>query len=160
MSTLHNRFVSITITDNSISEQQDEEQAKEIITKKKDTNVCSICYENMEDSFTTTLKCKHTYHTDCYTTYIAYNVINKKETINCPLCRNNVLKIAGNKPEIIHIITENNDIETETDIQDDEIHNEICISGRCCVSILSKAMIGVALYFAIDALIYCSNNIC
>lgn len=158
MSSLHNRFVSVTI-DNSIDEQTQEKNNEHTV---KETNVCSICCENMVNSFTTTLKCCHTYHTECYTSYIAYNVINKKESINCPLCRDNILEITVTKPDVIHIVSGDHDIENQSGY-DDDVNNDTqsgCISTTCCANLVAKSLMVVAVYFTIDAIWYCSNNIC
>ena len=148
MSTVHNRFIPVDI-DNTVIGQQDDVQTIELYPKKE-KNVCSVCYENMEDSFTTTLKCNHTYHTDCYTSYIAFNVMNKKETIDCPLCRSNVLKITIDKPDVIHIVAGENDIESQslyTDTDDYETHNGC--SSNCCATFILKLIMFGAIYFVL-----------
>ncbi len=109
MSLFHNRFITVSIDTNN--DNRDE------IDK-----TCTVCYSNMDDVFNTTLKCGHSYHTDCYTSYIAYNVAQKKETINCPVCRNNILEIAVNKPEVIG----NNDVENQSNYDDDDDTQESC----------------------------------
>lgn len=71
----------------------------------------------------TTLQCQHTFHTHCYTTFLAHNIINKKGDIQCPLCRETILQIVVHSPTNIHLITnvhdeDNDDNEDNEDTQD------------------------------------------
>lgn len=162
-SSLHNRFVSITIKNNN--DQEVIETKEEIIETKsvnesQDNNICTICYSQIEDDTKTTLKCGHTYHTECYTSYIAYNVVNKKESITCPVCRNDILEIVVNKPDVIHIIAGDNDIESQSVYNDDDIVVQSgCYStAQCCGNLILKLMLVGAIYCALHFTLYCTNT--
>lgn len=83
-----------------------------------DNDYCSICLTDITSSDNSTLKCSHKYHTECYTSYIAYNIVHKKENIACPVCRDNILQIVIDKPQTVHIITGDNDIESNQPINE------------------------------------------
>ncbi len=78
------------------------------------SNYCTVCMEEIEDQAYTTLKCLHRLHTNCYTTFLAHNVIHKKPLIECPVCRDEILRIRIESPTNIHIITYNPDEENQT----------------------------------------------
>lgn len=69
------------------------------------SNYCSICLNEVTTQASTTLECNHTFHTHCYTTFLAHNIIHKKEDIQCPLCRESILQIIVQSPTNIHLIT-------------------------------------------------------
>jgi Ring finger domain len=155
-SSVHNRFVSVTI------KKTDEQEIIETksIDESQDNNICTICYSQIDDDTKSTLKCGHTYHTDCYTQYIAYNIVNKKETITCPVCRNNIVEIIVNKPEVIHIITGDgdNDIESQSVYHDDNTIQSGCyISAQCCGNLVLKLMMLGAIYCLLHFTIYCTT---
>lgn len=77
-------------------------------------NYCTICMSDIRCDHKTTLKCNHSYHSTCYTSYIAHNVVNKKEYIECPVCRGNILHVVVQTPQVINI-NDNNDNDTESD---------------------------------------------
>lgn len=156
-SSLHNRFVSITIKNNNDKEIIETKS----IDESQDNSICTICYSHIDDNTKSTLKCGHIYHTECYTTYIAYNIVNKKETITCPVCRNNILEIVVNKPEVINIITGDgdNDIESQSIDDDDTIQSSGCyISAQCCGMVVLRLMMIGAIYCVLHFVIYCSNS--
>lgn len=145
MSLFHNRFVSVNIDTNN--DNRDEKD-----------KTCTVCYSNMDDAFNTTLKCGHSYHTDCYTSYIAYNVVNKKESINCPVCRNNILEITVNKPEVVHITTGDTDIESQSNYDDDEAREGCCTPVNCCFTGLKIAMLVGSIYFITHITLLCTGS--
>lgn len=156
-SSLHNRFVSITVKNN---DDQETIETKSI-DESQDNDICTICYSHIDDDTKSTLKCGHMYHTECYTSYIAYNIINKKETITCPVCRNGILEIVVNKPEVIHIITGdgNNDSETQLTYEEEVMMQSGCIStAQCCGNFVLKLMMLGVIYCAIYFTVYCTTS--
>lgn len=150
----HSRFVSVTINNN---EYQDITETKSV-DESQDNNICTICYSSIEDDTKTTLKCGHVYHTECYTTYIAYNVVKKKETITCPVCRNDILEIV-NKPRFIQIITGNNDIESQSEYDDNNIVQlGCCNTTLCCKLLIVRLMIVGAVYCVLHFVVYCGYS--
>jgi hypothetical protein len=150
-SPLDNRFVSVNIKNNDDLEM--------IETNIDDNNVCTICYSHIEDDIKTTLKCGHMYHTECYTTYIAYNVVNKKESITCPVCRNDIIEIVVNKPEVIQIITGDYDTEGSTGNEEDDImRSGHCMSKQCCGMFILKSMMIATLYCVLHFTVYCTKS--
>jgi Ring finger domain len=143
MTLFHNRFVSVNIDTNN--DNQDEKD-----------KTCTVCYSNMDDVFNTTLKCGHSYHTDCYTSYIAYNIANKKETINCPVCRNNILEITVNKPEV----SVDNDVENQSNYHDDDddAQEGCCTPANCCLRGLKVALLVGTIYFVSHITIFCTHS--
>lgn len=158
-SSVHNRFVSVTIKNND---------AHDIIETKSidetpDTNTCTICYSDIDDNSKATLKCGHMYHTGCYTSYIAYNIVHKKQAITCPVCRDDILEIVVNKPEVIHIISgdEENDIESQSIYDDDNlVQSGCCLSAQCCGLFVLRLMMVGAVYCVLHFTIYCADNSC
>lgn len=155
-SSLHNRFVSITVKNND-----DQEIIETKSIDESQDNICTICYSHIDNDTKSTLKCGHMYHTECYTTYIAYNVVNKKEIISCPVCRNNILEIVVDKPEVIHIITGDgdNDIESQSVDDDNSIELSGCyMSAQCCGMLVLRLMMVGAIYCVLHFTIYCTNS--
>jgi Ring finger domain len=144
MSLFHNRFVSVNIDSNN--DNKDEQD-----------KTCTVCYSNMDDVFNTTLKCGHSYHTDCYTSYIAYNVAHKKESINCPVCRNNILEITVNKPEVTRT---DNDVENQSgyDNDDDDTQQTCCTPSTLCARLLKVITIVGTIYFVSHLTIFCTHS--
>jgi DNA-directed RNA polymerase subunit RPC12/RpoP len=81
---------------------------------------CSICLTDISNHASTTLQCEHTFHTHCYTTFLAHNIINKKEDIQCPLCRETILQIVVHSPTNIHLITNVHDDDNQEEGEDNE----------------------------------------
>lgn len=152
-SSCHNRYISVNVNNN------DDKEIKE--TKNMDNeSICTICYSQIEDDTKTTLKCGHIYHTECYTTYIAFNIVNKKETITCPVCRNNILEIVVNKPDVIHIITDDgeNDIESQSLYDDNTFQFGYCMTTHCCgLFVLRLIMVGV-IYCVLHFTLFCTYS--
>lgn len=97
------------------------------------SSYCSICMTHISDHASTVLQCQHRFHTHCYTTFLAHNVINKKDDIQCPMCRDTILQIIVHSPTNIHIVTNmyggsNQNIEDNEDNEDNEVdrhgHNQ------------------------------------
>lgn len=157
-STLHNRFVSVTINQN---DDQDIIETKSV-DETQDDNICTICYSSIEDNTKTTLKCGHMYHTDCYTTYIAYNIINKKETITCPVCRNDILEIVVSKPDVIHVFAGDADYDVESQsVNDDDDNTELSgvyMYGQCCGLLVLRLMMVGIIYLVLHFCVYCSYS--
>lgn len=156
-SSIDNSFVSVTIKKNGYQEIVETKSEDET----QDDNVCTICYSQILDSSKTILKCKHVYHTECYTTFIAYNVVNKKEIITCPICRSNILEIVENKPEVIHIIAGDNDIVNQSVVVDEynTIHSGCCMSFQYCGILILRLMIICGIYYVLHYTFYCTNTI-
>lgn len=147
MSLFHNRFVSVNIdTNNDNHDGQDK--------------TCTVCFSNMDDNITTTLRCGHKYHTDCYTSYIAYNLVHKKETITCPICRGSILEITVNKPEALHIVAGENDIESQssTNELDYETQEGCCKPGPLCTRLIKLMMMIGSIYFVTHITLYCTHS--
>jgi hypothetical protein len=92
---------------------------------------CTICMEPIETSVYTKLNCCHDFHTDCYTTYITHKILNNKEYIECPNCRDPILQVIVHNPTTFHIITNGNDGDGQSDDLEDH-SNEWENSTRCC----------------------------
>lgn len=99
------------------------------------SSYCSICMTQISDHACTVLQCQHKFHTHCYTTFLAHNVINKKDDIQCPMCRDTILQIIVHSPTNIHIVTnmygesnqsnqgnEDNEEDRHGDSQDTHVH--------------------------------------
>lgn len=158
-STLHNRFVSVTIKNNDNNDDNDIIETTSI-DESPDDNICTICYSQIESNTKTTLKCGHVYHTDCYTTYIAYNIVNKKEIITCPVCRNNILEIVVDKPEVIHIIAGDgdNEVENQSTYDDDRVQSGCYMYGQYCGILALRLMIVGVIYCILHFTIYCTYS--
>lgn len=131
---------------------------KNVDDEQKEKNYCSICLSNVCNDVHTRLACKHVYHTKCYTSYIAHNIVNRKEHIECPLCRNLIIQIIIHNSETSQINNEeNNQNNGDDDDFDDEIENcnEICYCITfCCVKLVLIGVIGFLVYLAI----HCSTS--
>lgn len=68
---------------------------------------------HISDHACTVLQCQHKFHTHCYTTFLAHNVINKKDDIQCPMCRETILQIIIHSPTNIHLVTNVNEEDIE-----------------------------------------------
>lgn len=90
------------------------------------SNYCTVCMCEIEEQAVTTLKCLHRLHTDCYTTFLAHNVIHKKPLIECPVCRDKILRIHVETPTDIHIITYNADT---GDVDDADVENQTLLNN-------------------------------
>jgi Ring finger domain len=64
---------------------------------------CPICLEPLENTHCQ-LPCKHKYHTECYTRYAVSQTNERNESILCPLCRNEVIKLPKKK-DTLAVIT-------------------------------------------------------
>jgi hypothetical protein len=51
--------------------------------------VCSICYENMNQSLVVSLKCLHTFHSKCFEQLVQQDVF--KQQMSCILCRSTLV---------------------------------------------------------------------
>jgi hypothetical protein len=88
------------------------------------SSICSICMTDIQDQASTTLHCGHQYHTHCYSTYLAHNLLNKKENISCPMCRNPIIKVTIHSSSSVDILTYTNDVDDEDDIGQNEDNTE------------------------------------
>ena len=53
-------------------------------------NVCSIClFEIYNNQTTIKTNCNHTYHFDCFMSFL-FNVDKNTNNVKCPLCRTNM----------------------------------------------------------------------
>lgn len=82
--------------------------------------VCSICMTDIQNQASTTLHCHHQYHSHCYTTYLAHNLLNKKENISCPMCRNPIIKVTIHSSSSVDILTYTDDTNDTNDTDDNE----------------------------------------
>lgn len=73
----------------------------------KISKYCSICMTDIDNQASTTLHCLHEFHTHCYTTYLAHNLLTKKEEIQCPLCRDIIMQIVVHSPDKIQLVAIN-----------------------------------------------------
>ena len=156
-SLLTNSFVSVTIKNNDYQEII----ATKSIDESRDDDVCTICYSQIVDSTRVTLKCGHMYHSECFTKFIAYNIINKKQTITCPICRTNILEIVTNKSDDIHIVTGGNDIINASVVVDEYNTNHSswsCMLFPHCGILILRLMIIGAIYYVLHFTFYCTNS--
>ena len=129
---------------------------------------CSICMDEITTKTYTRLNCLHTFHTDCYTSFIAHNIVNKKESIKCPMCRDTIIQVIIKHANIIHIIPNSHNHSRDGDEEDNydgdygydiesQIHSSppVEVSGSSCTCpsmrlliayMLKLGMIGGMLY--------------
>lgn len=76
---------------------------------EQDLPVCTICQFEIEQN-KMELDCGHMYHPECYNEYFAYEIMNKKTTVNCPVCRTLLIEVVVDGGEIIPIDIERDDV--------------------------------------------------
>ncbi len=121
------------------------------------SRICSICMTDIQNQASTTLHCDHQYHTHCYTTYLAHNLLNKKENISCPMCRNPIIKVTIHNSSSVDILTYTNDRDDgddEDNIGDNEDNTE-----RHTFSLMHNEHSNTTLYYDnLDDITYNQNS--
>jgi hypothetical protein len=61
-------------------------------------DTCPICLNELSKQNVCTTICNHRFHTSCLIKYS----LTKKVTVQCPLCRNELIKKSNNNPSAIY----------------------------------------------------------
>lgn len=123
----------------------------------ENNNNCSICLCKTDCNALTTLKCGHTYHTDCYTSFLAYNIVNNKDNIACPICRDNIIQIVVDKSNTVQITTEENQIQSTQHTRNNR--RSFCSEFSCRILPFgAKIMMLYLLFLAIYYSVHCSQS--
>lgn len=132
---------------------------KESNSKTVDFKYCSICLSDIECNASTTLNCHHCYHTECYTSYIAYNIVHKKEKILCPVCRDDIIQVIIHDTQTIEVMTNNNHLHDDNNSQETNMSSSRCCNSHNLILNGLKTIMIMSVFFVVYFSIECGGGV-
>jgi DNA-directed RNA polymerase subunit RPC12/RpoP len=108
-------------------------------------NTCPICLDYVEESNIVSLPCKHKFHFACYNEYFFKNLLDKKDNMQCPYCKDKIFEVnsgegsSNSRPQYMVVgsfvssISENDNDEIERS------QTNCCIDMSTCNKIVQLA---------------------